>query len=168
MTPPLERRDTSQQTWLTTRNRRTQISILQDCTNTASWISEVPRPWLATHNINLHIIAELQCTLADADQLCLAHYIADKVTAHAQNEETTVSQRQRIQFAVNYSCKVQRYTAGQLLENVSNRYFRITLIPWEHVVHYLLDSLSVINRRPGMPDNLLPYSEAKEEFSRLM
>jgi len=167
VTPPPERCDASQQAQPITRNRRTQISIPPNCTDTASWTGEVPRPWLSTPSVNLHKMAELQCMLADADQLCPVQYIADKVTAHAQSEGTTVSQRRSIQFAVNYSSEVQRYMAGQLLANASNRYFHMTPIPWEHVARYLLDSLSVINRRPGMPDNP-PYSETEEEFDWLM
>ena len=136
--------------------------------NVGVWTGEPPRPWLATPEVNLHKMAELQIMMGDTDQLCSVQQIADKVTANAQYLGTTTSQRRTIQLLVNYGFEVLRYAAGHLLTTTSNRYFHDRAnISWEQTARHTLDTLSVWNRRPGMPQEP-PFSEQEEELDWLM
>jgi len=84
------------------------------------------------------------------------------------NTVTTTNKATAIQLLVNYGFEVLQYAAGHLLTTTSNRYFHDRAnISWEQTAHYALDTLSVWNRQPGMPQEP-PFSEQEEEFDWLM
>ena len=113
-------------------------------------------------------MAELQVMMGKTDQLRLVQQMADKVTANAQYSGTTTSQRRTIQLLVNYGFEVLRYAAGPLLTTTSNRYlYDRNNISWKQTARYTLDTTSIWNRRPGMPQEP-PFYEQEEEFDWLM